>query len=95
MRMTRIAVIIRIPVLTPIAETTVREIAFDASAGCAVGRGEVPVPGAADQVEGAEGQVRCEVAFYFEGLAEADEVVGEFGGEGPDADPVLGEGGGD
>ena len=95
MRMARVAVIIRIAVLTPIAETAVGEIAFDTSAGCAVGRGEIPAPGAADQVEGAEGLVCCEVAVYFEGLAEADEVVGELGGEGADADPVLGEGGGD
>lgn len=95
MRMARVAVIIRIAVLTPIAETAVGEVAFDAGARCAVGRGEVPAPGAADQVEGAEGLICCEVAFDFEGLAEADEVVGEFGGEGADADPVFREGGGD
>lgn len=73
-----------------VAEGAVGEVAFDTGAGCAGGVVQVPAPGGADQVESARGLARREVSFDLEGLREADDVVGEFGGDGSDGAPVCG-----
>lgn len=81
--------VVGIPVCGAVAEGAVRQVAFYTSASRAEGRGQIPAPCAADEVECPAGLVYCEVPLDFEGLPEPDEVVGELGGRRANGDPGL------
>ena len=90
MSMRSVGIVIIVSRCSAVSERAISEVAFDARTSGSVGVVEIPAPGATDEVECAGCFAGCEVGFDFEALDETDEIVGEFGCDGADVDPVCG-----